>query len=220
MDKATKNNMSQSSILEPINLHSTSEFDELLRQRVLCGWEKCRSQLESWRTAIDAQIISMFWIVPHSHSQISAPQRYAGHIAMKRKIEPADDKLGHGPVHLQHIWNVFILPEHRSSGLGQAAFRAVEALATVEPYGSPECEAITLNTVSRRYIEDDGEEWRGFYKKLCDSLKIELPAKGRSNEDWYARMGFVKWKEEPAYAIELDGNRSMLIAAWMRKELV
>lgn len=202
-----------------MNLHNTTEFDELLRQRVICGWDYSPSKLESWRAVADPQTMYMFWVVPPSLSQLPAPQRHGGHIMMQRKTEPSDDKLARADKPILHILNLFILPEHRRGGLGRAAVQELEAWAKVEPYGSPECKAITLNAISRRYIEDDGEEWRGLYRKVCTSLGIEMPAKGSSNEDWYARMGYVKWKEQPLYPVLLDGSEIMLIAAWLRKEL-
>jgi hypothetical protein len=214
MDKSATTEAAQSSILEPINLHNTTEFDELLRQRVICGWDFSPSNLETWRAAADAQTLSMVWVVPPSLSQLPAPQRYSGHIMGQSKTEPPHNELS------QHIFNLFILPEHRRGGLGRATVQALEEAAMVEPYGSPSCKAITLNALSRRYIEDDGEEWRGMYTRLCASLGIEMPAKGSSNEDWYARMGYVKYEEQPMYPVELDGNKFLLNAALLKKELV
>jgi GNAT superfamily N-acetyltransferase len=201
MDKSATTEAAQGSILERMNLYNTTEFDELLRQRVICGWDFSPSNLEGWRAAADAQTISMFWVIPPSLSQLPAPQRYSGHISMQNNTR------------VLHIFNLFILPEHRRAGLGRAAVQALEG------WGSPECKAITLNALSRRYIEDDGEEWRGLYTRVCASLGIETPVKGSSNEDWYTRMGYVKWKEEPAYPVSLDGSEILLIAAYLRKEL-
>jgi GNAT superfamily N-acetyltransferase len=219
MTSSTTVEDAKTSILEPLNLHDTAEFNELLRQRVICGWDFSPSNLEAWRAAADAQTIAIFWVVPKSLSQLSVPQRYAGHIMGQSKTEPpADDNAG-AEISVFHIWNLFILPEHRLGGVGKAAVQGLEAWAKMEQHVSPECKAMTLNALSRRYIEDDGEEWRGMYAKVCASLEIELPAKGSSNEDWYARMGYVKWKEEPSYPVTVDGRKIMLIAASLRKEL-
>jgi GNAT superfamily N-acetyltransferase len=213
MDKLAPTEAAQKSILEPMNLHNTTEFNELLRQRVICGWDYSPSSLEAWRAAADARTMSIFWVVPPSLSQLPVPQRYIGHIMMQSKTEPPDDK----PI--RHIFNLFILPEHRRGGLGRTAVQALEAWAKVESYGSPECKAMTLNSISRRYTEDDGEEGRGMYARVCSSLGIEMPAKGASNEDWYARMGYVKLTEQPMYPVVLDGREILLIAASLRKEL-
>jgi GNAT superfamily N-acetyltransferase len=218
MDKSPTTEAAQGSILEPMNLYNTTEFDELLRQRVICGWDYSPSDLEAWRAAADAKTASNFWVVPPSLSQLPAPQRYAGHISMSSKSEPPDD------TPIRHIANLFILPEHRRGGLGRAAVQGLEAWAKVqpygsEPYGSPGCKAITLNAISRRYIEDDGEEWRGLYTRVCTSLGIETPAKGTGNEDWYIRMGYVKYGEQPMYPVILDGSKILLLATLLRKEL-
>lgn len=206
----------QGRILEPMNLHSATEFNELLRQRILCGWDSSPSVIEGWRTAADAQTIAMFWVVPQSLSQLPAPQRYAGHISMQSK-SGSPDHPDSKPV--MHLFNLLILAEHRRGGLGRAAVQELESWAKIKPYGSPDCSAITLNAISRRYIEDDAEEWRGMYARVCAGLDIEMPAKGSGNEDWYARMGYVTWKEQPMYPVMLDGKEILLIAALMTKEL-
>jgi GNAT superfamily N-acetyltransferase len=138
---------------------------------------------------------------------------------MVPKTVPAEQKLAGAGQAVRHIANLFILPEHRHSGLGRAAVQELEAWARVEPYGSPEVKAMTLNAISRRYIEDDGEDWRGLYAKVCESLGIEMPAKGTTNEDWYARMGYVKRREDPMYPVVLDGKKILLIAVSLEKDL-
>ena len=215
MDGSATVEASPNSILQPMNLHNKMELDELLRQRVICGWEFSLSAIEAWRAAADAHTISMFWVVPPSASLLSAPQRLTGHITMSRKTKVLDDKA----VHVLHISELFILPQHRHAGLGKAAVLALEAWARVEPYGSPECMAIPLNAISRRYIEDDADEWRGMYARVCVSLGIEVPVKGSSNEDWYARMGYVKYGEQPMLPVTLDGVDILLNAVLLKKEL-
>ncbi|KAF2100808.1 hypothetical protein NA57DRAFT_74405 [Rhizodiscina lignyota] len=213
MEKLAAIEAAQNSILEPMNLHNAIEFDELLRQRIICGWSNSPSTLEAWRAAMDTHTLSMFWVVPPSVSAQPAPQRLLGHISTQKKIEALDGQT------VMHIADLFILPEHRHGGLGGAAVRALESWAKVEPYGSPDCKSITLNAISKRYIEDDGEEWRPFYARVCSSLNIEMPEKGTSNEDWYARMGYVKEREDPMYPVTLDGEKILLIAASLRKTL-
>lgn len=191
-------------MLEPINLHSSTEFQELLRQRTLCGWDKTQSILETWRSQ---KTLSLFWIVPSSQPGLAGPPRHVGHIAMANKPSPAGKPT-------QHICNLFVLPEHRGGGLASSAVRELEAWARKDAA----CEAITLNALSRRYVEDDAE--RVFYAKVCASLDIAMPEKGSSNEDWYARMGYVKEREERLYPIVLEGEEILLWAAWLRKGLV
>jgi GNAT superfamily N-acetyltransferase len=206
----------ETSVLEPMNLHDPAQFDALQRQRVLCGWNYSDSDLEGWRAQADKGIVCMFWVVPQSANQLPAPARYAGHIMGNLKTHADLGENGDGE-YVFNIWNLFILRERRRGGIGKTAFQELESLARVAPYGSPECKALTLNAISRLYIEDDGEEWRGMYSKLCASRNLELPPKGRSTEDWYAMMGYVKWREEPAYPVEVDGKHYKLVSVYMRK---
>lgn len=213
MEKPTATEAAQKSILEPMNLHDTVQFDELLRQRIICGWAKTTSTLESWRAAIDKGTLAMFWVVPPSVVDQPAPQRLIGHISTQKKFGSPD-----GPPAV-HIADLFILPEHRLKGFGGAAVRALESWAKDEPYGSPDCKSITLNALNMRYIEDDGPEWRPFYARVCASLNIPMPEKGTSNEDWYARMGYLKERVDPMYPVTLDGKDILLLATSLRKPL-
>src|ERR1700753_3179343 len=113
MDKSATIETPQGTILEPMNLHNTTEFDELLRQRVICGWDCSPTDVESWRAAADAHTISVFWIVPSSLSHLPTPQRHVGHVSMGSRSEPPDDKHADADTPVQHIFNLFILPEPR-----------------------------------------------------------------------------------------------------------
>lgn len=207
-------------ILELMDLHDAAQFTELQRQRILCGWGHSPSALEGWRAANVAKTQAMFWVVPPSLEELPAPQRYAGHFAMAKKTyendNGEDDALPQMTV--VDLQDLFILPEHRSGGLGRAAVRALEGLARIEPYGWPGCSVITLNTLARRYVEED--EWRAVAAEPYSRMNIELPAKGTSNEDWYGRMGYVKWKEVPLYSVVLeDGSEFKFAASYMWKPL-
>lgn len=209
-----------------MNLHNPDEFDGLVRQRIACGWNYDRKTIEGWRKAMDEKTKPMFWIVaPPSPSAIieylsEKPKRqgpYLGHIALQSVLEPPELDLADPDKSLMMLSTFFILPEHRYGGLGRAAVQAAEAYARMEPYGSLACKALTLTTLSRQYAEDDGEEWRGSYAKRG----LEPPEKGRSIEDWYLRMGYVKFKEAPRYReMTLDGTEIMLVASFLRKEFV
>ncbi len=207
--------------LEPMDLHDAVQFTELQRQRILCGWDHSTSVLESWRAANDAKAQAMFWVVPPSLTQSPSPQRYAGHIAMSKKTydnhDGVDDVLPDMTV--MNLATLFILPEHRGRGLAKSAVRALEGLARVEPYGWPGCKAMTLNTLARRYVEED--EWRAIAAEPHRRMGTELPAKGTSNEDWYARMGYVKWKEMELYEVMMeDATEFKFAASFMWKALV
>lgn len=46
-----------------------------------------------------------------------------------------------------------------------------------------------------------------------------MPQKGRSNQDWYARLGYEVESEEELYPVKVDGEQVLLWAVWMRKEI-
>lgn len=202
--------------LEPMNLHDQSQFDELLRQRIIAGWADTPEILSTWREDIDKGAQFLFWIIPASLSSITTPERYAGHISMS----PRTDDHGH-PV--RHILSLFVTPERRSGGLAKAAVQALEGWAKVEPYGTPDCRALTLNCIHHRYIDDDSsDEWRPFAIRTYARKGIPMPEKGTSVQAWYERMGFVKLGEQPSYPtgeFRDDGTEVLFISCDMRKEL-
>lgn len=51
-------------VLELINLVTQSDFHELLRQCILCGWVNTKREIESWRVSADRNTKSLFRIVP------------------------------------------------------------------------------------------------------------------------------------------------------------
>jgi hypothetical protein len=90
----------------------------------------------------------------------------------------------------------------------------VEELAVREPYGSPGCRAITLTALSKRYLYEEGPEWRGVWERMG----VEMP--GFSIQEWYEKLGYVAWMEKPVYEERaLDGGVIRLVEAFMRKEL-
>ncbi|KAK4221677.1 hypothetical protein QBC38DRAFT_491623 [Podospora fimiseda] len=203
-------------ILEPIDLHDAAQFQELLQQRILCGWHDKPQFIESWRNEVDAGTRAIFWVIPQKLTHFDDHERWGGHIAMLNQTSPPDDELARPDKSILNISSLFIKPTYRGGGIGRAAVEELEAWARTEPYGSPSCRFITIHTLNRRYIEDDGEEWRGIWKKMGE----EPPKKGTGNEDWYLRMGYMKWKEEPKYLEKLnDGSEVLLLASFLRKGL-
>lgn len=197
-------------ILEAMNLYDQSQVDELLRQRKICGWADTPDYAISWRNSMDAKTKSMFWIKP-----VSQPDLRAGHVSLDCEAEPPDLELANP--HDKSVLTIarfFILQEHRRGGLGRAVMETLERLATEEPYGSPNCHTIAITTLSRKYSEDDQERAR--YEAIEGRA---APPKGGSNEDWYERMGYVKWKDEPHYAVSAEDGSDKYVAAFMRKRI-
>lgn len=187
--------------LEPADLRDQSQVDELLRQRKICGWKTRPSDMASWKERAEARETTLFWIKPTSQ-----PDLRVGHISLdKVKGDPSTIKIA----------DLFVLPEHRGGGIARAAFQTVEQMATVERYGSEKCRTLMIDTLSRKYSDD--EEMRREYTQLTGE---EPKPKGATNEEWYGRMGYVTYKEEPAYP-ETGGRRSgkLLLASFMKKEI-
>lgn len=44
-----------------------------------------------------------------------------------------------------------------------------------------------------------------------------MPERGRSNEDWYSRLGYRVEREEELYEVFIGGEMVRLWAVWMRK---
>lgn len=162
---------SNGATLTPMNLHNKEDFTALLRQRILCGWDKTPKAIEGWRDQVDAGTLNLFWIssTPSSQSKKDANQpnpgsnpnqikpgeeKWLGHIASTTKSDspnPGDQKeSGNNEKMVQHICNLFIHPEHRGGGLASHAVWALENKA--RKIGAV---AVTLNALSRRYIEDE-----------------------------------------------------------------
>lgn len=199
-------------LLEPIDFGDESQCAELLRQRVLCGWANTPGHITAWRAAMDAGTKPMFWIKPASR-----PDLRAGHVSLASEAEPADPELAdpRGRSVLT-IARLFVLPAHRGGGIGRAAVEALERCAREEPYGSPGCRAVAVTTLSRRYYDDD--ESRRYYEVVSGRA---APPRGTGNEEWYARMGYVKWKDQPLYPGDRPGfEHHKLVAAYMRKAIV
>lgn len=197
-------------VLEPMNLHDQPQFDELLRQRIICGWSDSPDVITTWRDSMDARTKSLFWIKPASQ-----PDLRVGHVSLDCEAQPPDlDLANPHDKSVLTISSFFILQEHRGGGIGRSVMETLATLATEEPYGSPNCKAIAITTLSRRYNENDAdraqyEEWEG----------RPAPARGLSNEDWYARMGYVKWKDQPHYHVRLNSSTDKYFAAFMRKQI-
>jgi GNAT superfamily N-acetyltransferase len=203
---------------EPVNLHIQDEFDELTKQRKLCGWDSDADCLRKWQRAIEQKSRLMFWIIPLHSIGTTEFYRRIGHISIVSECDPPNLELANPDKSVVMLSTFFIYAEHRSGGIGREAVEMIEALARVEPYGSSSCGSITVHTASRNYLEEEGEDWRGLYEKLGRPLPDK--GLGRSNEDWYTRMGYVKWKDQLYYKDTLpDGTDIMLLAAFLRKNL-
>lgn len=206
--------------LEPMDLADPYQFGELRRQRAACGWSFEVETLESWRAAMAAKTRALFWItIPinsEEPSKDSSPSNRVGHISLVSEQEPPNYEMAKPDKSIMELSTLYILPEYRRMGLATAAVVQVERWAKCEPYGSPNCKALTAYTISKRYTEEDGEQWRGLFLKRG----IPPPDRGWSTEAWYQGMGYVTWKEEYVWNEQLlDGTKVKIMAAFMRKDM-
>ncbi|KAL4929776.1 uncharacterized protein BDV17DRAFT_290481 [Aspergillus undulatus] len=160
--------------LVPIDLLGAIQSEELRQQRDLCGWDNTP------RTGLK----SFFWITTSGPSQ--QPVR-AGHISLDAYAEPSDNGPGKSREDNLTIQTFFIVPKHRSAALGRSAMKQIEALATKEPYGSPNRQYITLNCMSKKH----------YYEEYLGPIpRANMPI---CNQEWYERQGYVSQKQEPRY---------------------
>ncbi|KAL2800605.1 hypothetical protein BJX66DRAFT_332167 [Aspergillus keveii] len=198
--------------LIPVNLNDPVEYEELRQQRITCGWDNTVQILSLWQEKQAQGLKSLFWVtelLPDSKSPF--PIR-AGHISLDAYASPIDYDLANANKTNLTIQTFFILPEYRSRGLGSRAIKLIEGMARSAPYGSSECKYITLNCMSKKYYFDEtmGPYVRRFMP-IC-------------NQQWYEKLGYVAWKEEPRYEhtiIEENEERRDVVydAVFMRKRL-
>ncbi|GFF23429.1 hypothetical protein IFM61606_08829 [Aspergillus udagawae] len=203
-------------LLEPANLQDAEQFAELQRQRIICGWLCDPQTLQKWKQKQQENLKALFWItIPDPSTGDDKGIRIrAGHIALDAYCDPPEPDLARADKSVQTISSFFVLPEYRSYGLGRRAMRLIEEMAVGEPYGSPRCRFVTLNALSKRYVYDEGPDWRGLFERLG------MSPPSYSIQEWYESLGYVSWKEEPLYEVRtLDGEVVKLREAFMRKEL-
>ncbi|OOF98304.1 hypothetical protein ASPCADRAFT_205555 [Aspergillus carbonarius ITEM 5010] len=187
--------------LTPINLHNPPEYTLLLHHRTICGWHATDNALLSWREKQDTSLKSFFWItIPNPDPSESASPIHAGHISLDSYADPPDSDLARADKTVLTIQTFFILPEYRATGLGRVAMALVEELATKEPYGSPRCEYLTVNTTSKGYFVDGAEGKRKEMERIRRDGREGFPV-----VLWYERLGYVWWKTEERYKYK-DGD--------------
>ena len=200
--------------LTPIDWNNPHHRAELLRQRKICGWANIPAVLEEWASKSGKQF-TLFWIgVPNSRE---TQLQKTGHIAMGSYPMPFHPELGSRDGTALHMSCLFVLPEFRGRGLATAALSQLESLAIKEPYGSPRCHTMTLETMDRRYYEDHSYHWGAMLVRMG----YPMPPKGRSNEDSFAKAGYVTWKHVPRpELVSPDGKEKVrMLTSFMRKRL-
>ena len=78
-------------ILELVDLHDQAQADELLRQRLICGWDDTLAHIDKWRNDMDTQVRGMFWIkLPSSSGTTATAEEPIGHISLDSITNPPD----------------------------------------------------------------------------------------------------------------------------------
>lgn len=205
-----------------VNLADAKEYTEIQRQRTICGWAFSDETLAFYREKQDQKLKSLFWITisnpDASASTTTAAESSlrAGHISLDAYVDPPNDPdLVAADKSSLAFQTFFILPEYRKLGLGDAAMTRLETMARAEPYGSPNCRFLTLSTLCKKYVCEEGPEWRGLWARFG----LDVPA--FSAHEWYEKRGYVLFKEEPRYPVTSgDGVTVKLVLVCMRKSLV
>jgi hypothetical protein len=97
----------------------------------------------------------------------------------------------------------------------RSVFAGWDKATKEEPYGSPNCQWITLGTFMGRFVFKDGddkEEHNYWEEPRADKENITY------NIPWYLRMGYEIFRSEPRYPYKLkDGTDIICVAAFLRK---
>jgi len=212
----------------------------MYEQRVACGWKA--EQVESWRELQRSGKITLQWVVlsptdlslftkiaKHSNAyptqstplldtatslggkprpEIEITEKEfmpVGHISLNTEYEePGFVEPEEGLYFIATFW---ISPTLQSLGLGRASMDAVEKMAISEPLNA---RVLALSTVANEYAGKK-ERW--------EALGREPPV--LSNQDWYARRGYVVFKRVEEKWSEKDpmGKEWWFPAVFMRKDI-
>jgi GNAT superfamily N-acetyltransferase len=190
--------------VEVIDLHKQQDFDDLIVQRKICGWSFSEEVIAKWRDLADKGLKTIFWIVLPDQEDPKV-----GHVSLASKAEPHDPDLAQEDKSVMTISSFFILPQYRGGGIGRKVMDLMEDMATKEPYGSPNCKAIAIDTFSYKYYDHSHPLWEMTKKHL---------EKQPSNQLWYERRGYVRFTEKPRYVEKTIGGDIIFDAAFLRKE--
>lgn len=226
--------------LIPVDLDHEDQRSILYAQRKICGWGE--TNIPIWDAHIKSGHRAMFWIafpssspaatgiatkpaldfIPHPANGGSEKVLLVGHVALDRIDVPSEDSLtGDTTLTAEDgsvltIATLFVMPEFKVHGLGSFAMTECERLAQEEPYGSLNCRAISVNTLSDRHCGNgvDGKDGLDMFPSLG------LPTPARSNVGWFEKQGYVRYKEEKRYkAYTTDGKTIIVWAVYLKKEL-
>ncbi|KAF4552436.1 Hypothetical protein D9617_10g074180 [Elsinoe fawcettii] len=226
--------------LIPVNLDDSKQASIMLAQRKICGWGW--ENIPIWNKYIKSGERAMFWLAIPSSSGVATnvtksdaldtvtfsrdgednDYLLVGHTALDWIDIPVedhfkvDDTLTADDGSILTISSLCVMPEFKAYGLGTWSMRELERMAQEKPYGSPNCRAVAVNTLSDRHCKGglpgpDGMD-------MFPNLGLTIPE--RSNIGWFERMGYVRYKEEKRYKTPgIDEKPVYCWAVFLRKEL-
>ncbi|GAA5897441.1 hypothetical protein JCM6882_001887 [Rhodosporidiobolus microsporus] len=215
---------------ERFDPESQKEVDELIRQRILCGW--AADKVDMWRDLARQEVRMLYWIFPttldadlpelellspgsvveegktHGPPAGDASFRPIGHVAVDWVDYFGDESLASKEAGVVTLATFFILPSQQGKGLGSIVTHEMEKLAATEL----NAKAMTLSTIDGQCASDPAW-WAKQGVEYSPSIRI--------NERWYERIGYQAYKRGiPRYPfVDVDGNPGLLECVFMRKEL-
>lgn len=216
-------------ILIPWDPESPEHVERLYQQRVACGW--CLSDVEEiWRDAQRRGKKAIHWIVlvPSTIKESLLTQHTTAHplesvplsdtalsLGGKPRTPPSSSSpfipVGHISLdEVEHMEDAYLISSFyvsraiQNNGLGGAALKVLEQMATSEPLNA---KLLRLNTIANEY-EGKAERMLALGRK---------PPKV-SNHDWYARRGYTPYGRTDGVYPEIDKTGKVWLAAWVHME--
>ncbi|KAF2157813.1 hypothetical protein K461DRAFT_290089 [Myriangium duriaei CBS 260.36] len=233
--------VSENSQLFPLDWDSERQEELLREQRIICGWGN--NNVHLWRECARKGQRTMFWIgippegelgkrittaqkglgvINFEHDGCITKYLAVGHVALDRIDVPSTDTFNPEPTLVAEDGSVltiaalFVMPEFSRFRLGTFAVRRCEELAQQQPYGSENCRAVTVNSLSPRHTKGgmEGPEGMGAFDRMG------LPVQENNSVPWFKKLGYVPYKEAPRYlSPTLDGTKVHLWCIYLRKDL-
>lgn len=204
-----------------INLENEYERDVLAQQRRICTWGE--DKIPFWRAHQYPGDRAMFWVtLAKDTDAISLTEQpglatltrdgetvwLVGHVSLD-KIDapstegaPPDESLTSPDGSVLTISSLFVMPQVQKLRLGAFAMDQCELMAQHLPYGSPNCIAITVNTMDPRYTPGGPEGPDG-----VDRWKLlGWPTPKMDNSSWYKRRGYQTYKNQIRYYTDVPSS--------------
>jgi len=204
-----------------IDLENEYERDVLAEQRKICTWGE--DKIPYWRAHQFPGDRAMFWVtLPKDVDAISLTEQpglatltreeetvwLVGHVSLDKidapshEGDPPDESLTSPDGSVLTISSLFVMPQVHKLRLGAFAMDQCEMMARQSPYGSPNCIAITVNTMSSRYFPGGPEGPDGIDRWEL----LGWPRPKMDNALWYKRRGYQTYKDQVRYFTDISSS--------------